>query len=155
MEMLLEAAMDSFETVNELAQIGLIASDNPADALLMGYKDLVMQLAALGGQCQHRHAPVVRDRAALDEIGSFKAIRDCRDVALISEQQATEINHGQSMGLTQVVQRPELTGAEAKLAKELTIGVIEQVEQIGEQNIETLFGSMMRRVSKLHMRFLS
>src|SRR6185312_14923149 len=89
MEMLLEPAMDPFETVDDLAKLGLIASDDRADALLVGHEDLVMQLATLGCQSQHGHAPVVRTGAALDEFCPLKSVCDCRDVALICEQQAT------------------------------------------------------------------
>ena len=42
MEMALELAMDPFETVNDLAQLGFIASDDRADALLVGHEDLVV-----------------------------------------------------------------------------------------------------------------
>src|SRR5579864_9592395 len=131
MEMLLETSMDALEMLNDLTKRGFIASDDRTNALLMRGEDLIVTLSPLRGERQQGHAPILRSWRAFDEIRALQPVRDCRDVALISEQQSTQVNHGQSVRLAQVMQRPELSGAQAVLPKELTISIIQQVKQVG------------------------
>ena len=131
--MLLETKVDTFEMLNDLTKRGFVPSDDRTNALLMRSENLVVTLSPFRGENQQGHAPILWRRRAFDQAGALQAIRDCRDVALISEQQSTQVNHGQSVSRAQVMQRPELPGAQAILPKELTISIIEQVEEVGEQ----------------------
>lgn len=138
MEILLEPMPYWFEYLNRLLENLLIAPDQVTNAILMSREDLSVTLSSFRGEHEHDDPSILLGRAALDEARCLQPIRDCRDVALIGEQQATEINHGEAIGLAQVMQCPELSGAQPILTKKLTISVIQQVEQVGEQEIELL-----------------
>lgn len=143
--MLLEPSMNALEMLNDLTKRGFVASDDRTYALLVRGEDFGMPLTPLRGERQQGHAPILRSRRALDEVRALQSVRDCRDVALISEQQSTEVNHGQAVGLAQVMQGPELSGAQAVLTKELAIGVVQQVEQVSQQQVQFLLWSLASR----------
>ena len=122
--MLLEANVDTLEMLNDLTKRGFVPSDDRTNALLMRSEYLVVTLSPFRGESQQGHAPILWRWRAFDQAGALQAVRDCCDVALIRDQESTQVNHGQSVSLAQVMQRPELSGAQAILPKELTISII-------------------------------
>src|SRR5215469_9585213 len=148
--MLLVTVPDSSENLEHVAERRLVAVDQRADALVMGGEHKIVQLTPRGCNGQQAHAPILRSGAPPDETTSCQPIRDGRDVALVGEQQPAQLDHRQAVGLAQVVQRPELPRAESKLSEELTVSVVQQQEQVGEQKIQLLLGFAVSRKLGLH-----
>src|SRR5579871_3099097 len=124
MKILCKPLSDWLKSTNDSVESVLIATDQCADTVLVSRINLVVPLAPFWREREQDYAPVLRGRATLDQPRCFQPVRDGRHVALISEQQTTEVNHGQAFAFVQVMQRPELPGTEAELSKELTISVI-------------------------------
>src|SRR5689334_8751517 len=91
------------------------------NAYLVLLVQAIAQVLAFRSECNENDTTIMCVRCACDKMKAFQSVNDSRDVTLVCEQEATEVNHRTPLFAVQVLKRPKLTCAQPMLCEEVAI----------------------------------
>jgi len=120
-------------------QVGVVEyADQVADMFIVLFLHLIAQTATFGCEGNEHDTTITRIHSTGNEVVLFQTINNAGHVALVREQDATQIHHRTPLLFVQMLERPILARAQLIFREELAITIIQQDEGFGEQAIDRL-----------------